>query len=40
MEWTNLAAKPEHDTVKRELAQWLPKLDAPDSPRDRGGGEG
>ena len=32
MEWTNLAAKPEHARVKVELAKWLPKQDAPDSP--------
>lgn len=31
-EWTNLAAKPEHAAVKRELAAWLPKTDAPESP--------
>lgn len=24
-EWTNLAGRPEHDSVKRSLAQWFPK---------------
>jgi arylsulfatase A-like enzyme len=33
MEWTNLADKPEFAKVKQELAKWLPKVDAPDSPR-------
>lgn len=34
-EWTNLASKPEHAAVKRELAAWLPKYDAPESPTAR-----
>lgn len=28
-EWTNLADRPEHAATKAELAQWLPKHDAP-----------
>ena len=28
-EWTNLADNPEVATVKADLAQWLPKTDAP-----------
>ena len=31
-EWTNLAARTEHAGVKRELAKWLPKADAPHAP--------
>jgi arylsulfatase A-like enzyme len=31
-EWTNLAAKPEYAKLKQELARWLPKSDAVDSP--------
>jgi arylsulfatase A-like enzyme len=31
MEWTNLAARPEHAAVKAELARWLPKVDAPEA---------
>jgi arylsulfatase A-like enzyme len=31
-EWTNLASLPEHSKTKAELARWLPKADAPDSP--------
>jgi arylsulfatase A-like enzyme len=34
-EWTNLAAKPEHAAVKRELAAWLPKSDAVEAPTAR-----
>lgn len=37
MEWTNLAGKPEHESVKKRLAVWLPKTDAPDAPSDRKG---
>lgn len=36
LEWTNLAGKPEYETIKKELARWLPQSDAPDSPRERG----
>lgn len=36
LEWTNLASKPEYEPVKRELARWLPKTDAPDGPREVG----
>lgn len=32
MEWTNLAGDPKHGTVKSDLARWLPKYDAEDSP--------
>lgn len=39
MEWTNLASKPELAKVKAELARWLPKSDAPDSPKGKGEGE-
>ena len=35
MEWSNLAAKPEMRSVKAELARWLPKTNAPDSPARR-----
>jgi arylsulfatase A-like enzyme len=35
-EWTNLASKPEHAAMKKELAQWLPKHDEPDAPGGRG----
>lgn len=35
MEWTNLAAKPEYETVKSDLARWLPKVNVPESPRRR-----
>jgi arylsulfatase A-like enzyme len=29
LEWTNLAAKPEYAAVKKELAKWLPRVNAP-----------
>jgi hypothetical protein len=32
LEWTNLAAKPEHADVKRDLAKWLPKVNTPPRP--------
>jgi len=32
LEWTNLAGEPQHDGKKIELARWLPKTDAPESP--------
>lgn len=35
-EWTNLAGKPEFQKLKTQLAKWLPKSDAPDSPTVRG----
>lgn len=38
MEWSNLAAKPEHVPVKQRMAQFLPKTDAPDSPVGKGNG--
>jgi arylsulfatase A-like enzyme len=34
LEWTNLAGKPEFAAVKKELAKWLPKTNAP--PADDG----
>jgi arylsulfatase A-like enzyme len=33
LEWNNLAEKPEYEEIKKDLAQWLPKLNAPDSPK-------
>ncbi len=36
LEWTNLAGKSEFAAVKKELAKWLPKHDAPDSVKERG----
>jgi len=38
-EWTNLASRPEMASVKKEIAQWLPKHDEPDAPSQRGGAE-
>ena len=35
LEWTNLAGDARHAEVKRELAKWLPKVNAPDAKRDR-----
>jgi arylsulfatase A-like enzyme len=34
MEWTNLAGKPENESVKKELAAWLPNVNAPDAPKE------
>ena len=34
MEWDNLAGNPEYDEVKREMSRWLPKVNAPDAPRE------
>jgi arylsulfatase A-like enzyme len=34
MEWMNLAENPKYGTVKRDLARWLPKYDAENSPRN------
>jgi arylsulfatase A-like enzyme len=39
-EWINLAAKPELSSVKAELAQWLPKVNAPNAPRERAKAKG
>jgi arylsulfatase A-like enzyme len=36
MEWTNLAADPELAAVKKELANWLPKQNAPEAEYDKG----
>jgi arylsulfatase A-like enzyme len=38
MEWVNVAAKPEHASVKSDLTKWLPKADAPDSAKRPGPG--
>lgn len=35
MEWTNLASKGEHAELKKKLARWLPKVNAPDAPRGK-----
>ena len=37
LEWTNLAGRPEHAGVKRDLARWLPARDAPNSAEERRG---
>jgi len=39
LEWYNLAGKPEYQAIKQELARWLPRVDAPDSPRVQGASE-
>jgi hypothetical protein len=39
LEWTNLANKPETSKIKTELAKWLPKVNAPDSPLRKGTGK-
>ena len=39
LEWHNLAANPQYETVKRDLARWLPVVNHADSVRTRGGGE-
>lgn len=33
-EWTNLAADPKYQPVKAELAEWLPKVNHAELPRD------
>ncbi len=33
LEWTNLANEPKYARVKKELARWLPKVNAEDAPR-------
>ncbi len=35
-EWTNLALKPEYATIKRNLAQWLPRTNAVESLHEKG----
>jgi hypothetical protein len=35
MEYTNLAGRVEHEAVKKRLAAWLPKENAPDARRDK-----
>ena len=37
MEWTNLAGESQYDDVKKRMAKWLPKTDAPDVPGRKGG---
>ena len=32
LEWKNLAHNPQFAGVKKELAEWLPKVNAPDAP--------
>ncbi|MBI4905945.1 MAG: sulfatase [Acidobacteria bacterium] len=39
LEWHNLAGNPQYEAVKRELARWLPSVNAADSVRTRGGRE-
>jgi hypothetical protein len=39
LEWTNLASNPELASVKKELGKWLPTVNAPDSPKEKGDGE-
>jgi arylsulfatase A-like enzyme len=36
MEWTNLANKPEYETVKTQMARWLPRLNAEGSIHAKG----
>jgi hypothetical protein len=35
LEWNNLANRPALEGIKRNLARWLPKSNAPDSPLER-----
>jgi len=35
LEWNNLANNPKYAGVKKRLAKWLPKLNAPDAPRTK-----
>jgi len=35
MEWTNVAGKSKHAELKKKLARWLPKTNAPDAPNGR-----
>jgi len=37
-EWTNLADKPQHNELKKELAQWFPKKNAPGAANYKGKG--
>jgi len=36
MEWTNLAGDPKYVDVKKDLARWMPTVNAPDAPTGRG----
>ena len=38
MEWTNLAGDPKYDDVKKDLARYLPEVNAPDASKGGGGG--
>ncbi len=35
LEWTNLAGRPEHEAVKKELAAHLPTVNAPNAPTEK-----
>jgi hypothetical protein len=35
MEFTNLAGNPKLARVKKQIAEWLPKTNVPEAPRDR-----
>jgi arylsulfatase A-like enzyme len=39
LEWKNLAHEAKYASVKTDLAKWLPKVNAPDAPTERGGGQ-
>jgi hypothetical protein len=32
MEWRNLAEKPEHSQLKRDMARWMPDEEVPNAP--------
>jgi len=36
LEWHNLAQKPEYAQIKKDLARWLPKVNAPNAPDAKG----
>ena len=38
LEWKNLAQDAKYASVKADLAKWLPRVNAPDAPTERGGG--
>jgi arylsulfatase A-like enzyme len=39
LEWKNLAQDAKYASVKTELAKWLPRVNAPNAPAERGGGQ-
>lgn len=39
LEWKNLAQDAKYASVKTDLAKWLPRVNAPDAPTERGGGQ-